>query len=43
MYNLSSADAGKFVEMTIEMTEKIKSLGKNPLSDCRKDGANDNR
>lgn len=31
MFNLSSAMAGQFVEMTKEMTEKIKTLGPNPL------------
>jgi F420-non-reducing hydrogenase iron-sulfur subunit len=31
MYNLSAAMANKFVDMAIEMTEEIRSLGPNPL------------
>ncbi len=31
MFNLSAAMAGKFVEVTKEMTEKIMELGPNPL------------
>ncbi len=31
MFNLSAAMAGKFVEATKEMTEKIAELGPNPL------------
>ncbi|MBU4224293.1 MAG: hydrogenase iron-sulfur subunit [Chloroflexi bacterium] len=33
MFNLSSAMAGKFVEITKEMTEKIESFGINPLKE----------
>lgn len=31
MFNLSAAMAGQFVEITKEMTEKIVTLGPNPL------------
>jgi coenzyme F420-reducing hydrogenase delta subunit len=31
MFNLSSAMAGRFAEATKEMTEKIETLGPNPL------------
>jgi coenzyme F420-reducing hydrogenase delta subunit len=31
MFNLSSAMAGQFVEITKNMTEKISALGPNPL------------
>jgi coenzyme F420-reducing hydrogenase delta subunit len=31
MYNLSAAMANKFVEIAVEMTEEIKSLGPNPM------------
>lgn len=33
MFNLSSAMAGRFVEITTEMTEKIESFGINPLKE----------
>ena len=31
MFNLSSAMAGRFAEVTKEMTEKVEELGPNPL------------
>lgn len=31
MYNLSSAMAGKFVEVANEMTQQITKLGPNPI------------
>jgi len=31
MYNMSSAMGGEFVEVTTEMTERIKELGPSPL------------
>jgi len=36
MYNLSSGEGTKFAEFAIEMTEKIKELGPNPLKNARK-------
>ena len=33
MYDLSAAMANKFVEIAVEMTEEIKSLGPNRLRD----------
>jgi F420-non-reducing hydrogenase iron-sulfur subunit len=35
MYNLSSGEGIKFAEFAIEMTEKIKELGPNPLKKAR--------
>ena len=35
MFNLSSAEAPRFVEIAIEMTEKIKELGPNPIKLAR--------
>jgi len=35
MYNLSSGDGPRFAEFAVEMTEKIKSLGPNPLKAAR--------
>ncbi|MCD6296749.1 MAG: hydrogenase iron-sulfur subunit [Deltaproteobacteria bacterium] len=35
MYNLSSGEGTKFAEFAIEMTEKIKELGPNPLKKAR--------
>jgi len=32
MYNLSSAEGQRFAQITIEMTERIRALGPNPLS-----------
>ena len=37
MFNLSSAMAGRFAEVTKEMTEKIEGLGPNPLRERMKD------
>jgi len=37
MFNLSSAMASKFVDITKEMTEKITGLGPNPLKTRMKD------
>jgi len=31
MYMMSGADAGKFLEASNEMTERVKRLGPNPL------------
>jgi len=31
MYNLSSAEGGRFAEIALEMTEKIAALGPNPI------------
>jgi coenzyme F420-reducing hydrogenase delta subunit len=41
MFNLSAAMASNFVEATVEMTEKIKTLGPNPLNprEQREEGA----
>jgi F420-non-reducing hydrogenase iron-sulfur subunit len=36
MFNLSSAMAGRFAEVTKEMTEKVEALGPNPLREERK-------
>ncbi len=33
MFNLSSAMAGRFVDITTEMTQTIEGLGPNPLKD----------
>jgi coenzyme F420-reducing hydrogenase delta subunit len=33
MFNLSSAMAGRFVDITTEMTQTIEGLGPNPLRD----------
>jgi coenzyme F420-reducing hydrogenase delta subunit len=35
MYNLSSGEGTKFAEFAIEMTEKIKEMGPNPLKKAR--------
>jgi coenzyme F420-reducing hydrogenase delta subunit len=35
MYNLSSSEAPRFVEIATEMTEKIKALGPNPVKVAR--------
>ncbi len=34
MYNLSSSEAPRFVEIAEEMAEKIKALGPNPVKKC---------
>ena len=39
MYNLSSSEAPRFVEIAVEMTEKIKALGPNPIKEARKKAA----
>jgi len=31
MYNLSASEASRFVEIALEMTEKIRNLGPNPI------------
>lgn len=36
MYNLSSSQAPRFVEIAEEMTEKIRELGPNPLKTARR-------
>jgi coenzyme F420-reducing hydrogenase delta subunit len=36
MYNLSSSEAPRFVEVAIEMTEKIKEMGPNPMKLAQK-------
>ena len=36
MYNLSSSDGPRFAEYAVEMTEKIKELGPNPLKLSKK-------
>jgi F420-non-reducing hydrogenase iron-sulfur subunit len=36
MYNLSSGEGTKFAEFAVEMTERIKELGPNPLKKARK-------
>jgi len=36
MYNLSSSEAPRFVEIAVEMTEKIKALGPNPIKKAKK-------
>jgi len=35
MYNLSSGEGTKFAEFAVEMTQKIKELGPNPLKKAR--------
>ncbi len=35
MYNLSSGEGTKFAEFAVEMTEKIKELGPNPLKKAK--------
>ena len=35
MYNLSSSDGPRFAEYAVEMTEKIKELGPNPLKKAK--------
>jgi F420-non-reducing hydrogenase iron-sulfur subunit len=35
MYNLSSGEGTKFAEFAVEMTERIKELGPNPLKKAR--------
>jgi coenzyme F420-reducing hydrogenase delta subunit len=39
MYNLSSSEAPRFVEIAVEMTEKIKEMGPNPIKLVRKEKA----
>jgi len=39
MYNLSSSEAPKFVQIAIEMTDKIRSLGPNPVKRAKKKAA----
>ncbi len=39
MYNLSSSEAPRFVEAAIEMTEKIREMGPNPMKLARKKAA----
>ncbi|MCP4668109.1 MAG: hydrogenase iron-sulfur subunit [Deltaproteobacteria bacterium] len=36
MYNLSSSEAPRFVEVAVEMTEKIKEMGPNPMKLAKK-------
>jgi F420-non-reducing hydrogenase iron-sulfur subunit len=36
MYNLSSSDGPRFAEIAVEMTEKILSLGPNPIKSASK-------
>jgi F420-non-reducing hydrogenase iron-sulfur subunit len=36
MYNLSSGEGPRFAEIVIEMTDKIKALGPNPLKEALK-------
>jgi F420-non-reducing hydrogenase iron-sulfur subunit len=36
MYNLSSGEGTKFAEFAVEMTERIKELGPNPLKKAKK-------
>jgi F420-non-reducing hydrogenase iron-sulfur subunit len=36
MYNLSSSDGPRFAEYAVEMTEKIKALGPNPIKLSKK-------
>ena len=35
MYNLSSADGPRFAEYAVEMTDKIKEMGPNPLKKAK--------
>ena len=35
MYNLSSGEGTRFAEFAVEMTEKIKEMGPNPLKKAR--------
>ena len=39
MYNLSSSEAPRFVEIAVEMTDKIKKLGPNPIKTAMKKAA----
>lgn len=39
MYNLSSGEGPKFAEYAVEMTEKIKELGPNPIKAFKQDKA----
>jgi len=39
MYNLSSGEGPKFAEYAVEMTEKIKELGPNPIKAVRQNKA----
>ena len=39
MYNLSSSEAPRFVEIALEMTEKITALGPNPIKVAAKKAA----
>ena len=39
MYNLSSSEAPRFVEVAVEMTEKIKEMGPNPMKLANKKAA----
>jgi hypothetical protein len=36
MYNLSSSEAPRFVEIAVEMTERISALGPNPIRLARR-------
>jgi coenzyme F420-reducing hydrogenase delta subunit len=36
MYNLSSSEAPRFVEIAVEMEQRIKALGPNPIKAARK-------
>lgn len=36
MYNLSSSEAPRFVQIAVEMTEKIMALGPNPIKAAKK-------
>jgi coenzyme F420-reducing hydrogenase delta subunit len=39
MYNLSSSEGPRFVEYAVEMDERIRSLGPNPIRKVRKNAA----
>ncbi len=39
MYNLSSSQAPRFTEIAVEMTQRIKELGPNPLKQARSQAA----
>jgi len=39
MYNMSAGQGPRFVEVAHEMTERIKTLGPNPIKHCPTDGS----
>ena len=39
MYNLSSSEAPRFAEIAIEMDEKIRALGQNPIKAAKQKAA----